>query len=188
MRVTLNPAIYKPSMKAASKYDADIKQMLGQFAISQKAKVPALSLMKGINPNNNAVFDTFNRVDDVARQINFVKSRESWDACLQEEIGEFRMARRDYERDKTPQNYDHMQEEMGDIFFTLASIAKDSGIDPKEAFKSTNRKFYNRINYMERLASADGLDLKTCTDDERRAMWNFAKRRLYDAQTLYYQA
>ncbi len=201
MKISFNPNVsYNISMKAASskrqennsKTEKTIKHLLEPFAENKKAKVPPLTLTVGINPNNNDVFDTFKKLDDVTRSIDFVKSQSSWDNCLLEEIEEFNVARGEYELDPTKQNYDHMEEEMGDIFYTAASIAKDSGIDPKEAFKSTNRKFYNRINIMERLCaltdSKTPNSLKDCKDYERRAFWNAAKRKLYDAQVLQYQS
>ncbi len=172
--------------------EKDLKRILEPFTTKKDAMVPALNLMKGINPNNNNVFDSFTKIDDVTRGINFVKSQEDWDACLLEEFEEFKVARKEYEADRTKQNFDHMEEEMGDIFYTAASIAKDSGIDPKEAFKATNRKFFNRINLMERLCTSPKSgtpdSLKDCKDYERRALWNAAKRKLYDAQTLQYNA
>ncbi len=171
------------------KPERDIATLLEPFSITKKAKIPADGYMKGINPNNNDVFDTFTRIDDVTRDINFVRTQQAWDECLMEEFEEFKIARKEYQEDKTAQNFDHMEEEMGDIFYTAASIAKDAGIDPKEAFKSTNRKFFNRINLMERMAVASEDtpdDLAECTNQQRRSFWNRAKRRLYDAQALLY--
>lgn len=192
MQINFNTYSSIPMRGTSSKTTSSIDKLLEPFTQSKDAKVPAKTLMKGINPNNNNVFDSFTKIDDVTRSINFVKSQEDWDACLLEEFEEFKVARREYEADKTQQNFDHMEEEMGDIFYTAASIAKDSGIDPKEAFKATNRKFFNRINLMERLCSSPSTPtpdtLKDCKDYERRALWNAAKRKLYDAQTLQYQA
>ena len=129
MRVSLNLHTNTPSMSGKkskqSNPDTDITTLLQPFSITKKAKVAPLNLMVGINPNNNNVFDTFTKIDDVTRQINFVKSQESWDECLMEEIEEFKIARREYQQNKTAQNYDHMEEEMGDIFYTAASISKD---------------------------------------------------------------
>ena len=170
----------KNSGQSQSTYKAD---SLEQFGINRKALVPSGELMRGISANNNNVFDTFTKIDDVTRSINFVKDSESWEQCLLEEIEEFKVARVEYELDKTPQNFDHMSEEMGDIFYTAASMAKNSGIDPLEAFKSTNRKFYNRINLMEKMSP---IPLQDCKDHERRALWNAAKRKLYDAQAKIY--
>ncbi len=174
------------------RYDKELASMLAPFAENKKAKVPSLYLMKGVNPNNNNVFDTFTKIDDVTRKINFVRSQQAWNDCLMEEIEEFNVARSEYETNKTEQNYDHMEEEMGDIFYTAASIAKDSGVDPLEAFKATNRKFYNRINIMERMCASRETrtpdTLEKCEDYQRRALWNAAKRKLYDAQAIHYQA
>lgn len=173
-----------------SAIDKEISNLLAQFNQNKKAKIPPLKLTKHINPNNNNVFDTFTKLDDVTRGINFVKSANAWNDCLLEEIEEFNVAKSEYEVSKSQQNYDHMEEEMGDIFYTAASIAKDSGIDPMEAFKSTNRKFYNRINLMERMAASPESKtpklLENCKDYQRRALWNAAKRKLYDAQALQY--
>lgn len=195
MNVNFNTAhTYTPSMQGrrskGSNINRDISSLLKPFAMNKKAKVTPYELMKGINPNNNDVFDTFTKIDDVTRTINFVKSQEAWDDCLMEEIEEFKVARSEWQDDPSPQNYDHMEEEMGDIFYTAASIAKEAGIDPKEAFKSTNRKFYNRINLMERMAASPKSDtpanLAECTNQQRRSFWNAAKRKLYDAQAYFY--
>ncbi len=195
MNLTVNPYITSYSFKAkqtngsgrysTASQEQELQRWLTPFAENKKAKVPSMSLTKGINPNNNDVFDTFTRLDDVTRNIGFTKDEEAWDECLLEEIEEFKVARREYQLNPTDHNFDHMEEEMGDIFYTAASIAKDTQIDPKEAFKATNRKFFNRINIMELLS---GGKLSECKSFEKRALWNAAKRKLYDAQSLQYRA
>ncbi len=195
MNITINSYITPHSFKAKNQYignrystaaqEQELQKWLTPFAENKKAKVPSISLTKGINPNNNDVFDTFAKLDDVTREIGFTKNEEAWDECLLEEIEEFKVARREYQLNPTAHNFDHMEEEMGDIFYTAASIAKDTDIDPKEAFKATNRKFFNRINIMELLS---GGRLADCKGFEKRALWNAAKRKLYDAQSLHYKA
>ena len=86
-------------------------ELLAPFSITKKAKVPPLEYMKGINPNNNDVFDTFTKIDDVTHKINFVKTQQAWDECLMEEFEEFKVARQEYQENMTTQNYDHMEEE-----------------------------------------------------------------------------
>lgn len=179
--------------KAKAKQDRrELANYMNVLGDSKNAAVQSLSLMRGIKPNQGNVFDTFTKIDDVTRQINFVRSKEEWDNCLSEEIEEFTLARLEYEQNPTVQNFDHMEEEMGDIFYTAASISKDSGINPEEAFRATNRKFYNRINIMEKMLklrpSGNAKNLKDCSDSERRALWNTAKRKIYDVQTTRYQA
>lgn len=187
-----NDAAQRTSKKnQPPKQEPDISSCLKGLTYSSKATIPPFNAMKGINPNSKNVFDTFSRIDDVTRSINFVKSQDAWNDCLMEEIQEFNVARAEYQMNPNKQNYEHMEEEMGDIFYTAASIAKDSGIDPEEAFKSTNRKFFNRINLMERILNDKNTSkpksLKDCRDYERRALWNAAKRKMYDAQAQQYQ-
>lgn len=199
MRVALNTYMISPVSMGLNKAEKakqrsnkrELASYIHPLETSKVATVPPLILMRGIRPNQGNVFDTFKKIDDVTRKINFVRSKEDWDNCLLEEMEEFTLARIEYEQNPTKQNYDHMEEEMGDIFYTAASISKDSGIDPEEAFRSTNRKFYNRINIMEKMlnlrASSDKKSLKDCSDSERRALWNTAKRKIYDTQTTRYQ-
>lgn len=200
MRITLNTYAMSPvsmglnkAERAKQKRDKkELSNYMYTLGTAKTATVPPLTLMRGIRPNQGNVFDTFKKIDDVTRQINFVRSKDDWDNCLLEEMEEFTLARIEYEQNPTKQNYDHMEEEMGDIFYTAASISKNSGIDPEEAFRSTNRKFFNRINIMEKMlnlrANNENKDLKSCSDSERRALWNTAKRKIYDVQATRYQA
>ena len=181
----------KSDQSSSVKQEKDLSVYLESLKKSKLATIPPLNAMRGINPNSKNVFDTFNKIDDVTRSIDFVRSQDAWDDCMLEEIQEFTVARREYQQNPNKQNYDHMEEEMGDIFYTAASIAKDSGINPEEAFRSTNRKFFNRINIMERILRGKKGDndasLKDCRDYERRALWNAAKRKIYDVQLQQYQ-
>ena len=63
-------------------------------------------------------------------------------------------------------------EEMGDLLFAAANIARKLGIDPETALAAANRKFEARFAAMEALAggSIDGLDL-----DAQEALWQQVK-------------
>ena len=194
MRINLNT--YTPNAAfSAKKYSIpksqNIRQFLEPFKTSKEAFVPSLTLTKGIPITQKNVFDTFDRLDEVTKQIDFVKTEKEWDECLLEELEEFKIARREYQKDSSPQNFEHM-EEMGDLLFATSRVAKTAGIDPENALRTTNRKFFNRLNLMERLAkmpnSSTPSSLKDCKPYERRALWNDAKRRLYDAQSQRFTA
>ena len=195
MRINLNT--YTPNAAfSAKKYSIpksqNIRQFLEPFKTSKEAFVPSLTLTKGIPITQKNVFDTFDRLDEVTKQIDFVKTEKEWDECLLEELEEFKIARREYQKDSSPQNFEHMEEEMGDLLFATSRVAKTAGIDPENALRTTNRKFFNRLNLMERLAkmpnSSTPSSLKDCKSYERRALWNDAKRRLYDAQSQRFTA
>lgn len=190
---TYSPVISFASKKQNPAYRGEnVRTLLEPFKTSKEAVIPPLTLTKGIPINQKNVYDTFDKLDEVTKKIDFVKSDDEWDECLLEELEEFKIARREYQKDSSLRNFEHMEEEMGDLLFSAARVAKCAGIDPETALRTTNRKFYNRLNLMERLAklpnSLTPSSLKDCKPYERRALWNDAKRRLYDAQSQRFVA
>lgn len=168
-----------------------ISEVLKPLESSKDAVLSPLRLTKGINPNNGNIFDVFNQVDDLTRKIDFTKGQDAWLTCLAEEVEEFAIARNEYYQDKTIANREHMEEEMGDIFYTAASIANEADIDAEDAFRASTRKNLNRLNLMERFCLTNSNmpdNLKDCTDDQRRALWNAAKQRMYGAQAKRFVA
>lgn len=168
-----------------------ISEVLKPLESNKNAVIAPFRLTKGINPNSGDIFETFKKVDDITRKINFTKGQDAWITCLLEEVEEFAIARNEYYQDKTIANREHMEEEMGDIFYTAASIAKDADINAEDAFRASTRKNLNRLNLMERFCLTNSNmpdDLKECTDDQRRALWNAAKQRMYGAQAKRYSA
>lgn len=187
MQITFNTNSYSNVAMGNSKRtkkQPTISELLKPLETDPKAVIPSLKLMKGINPNSPDVFASFTKIDDATREIGFTLDKDAWTNCLKAELQEFISARQEYEQEQTPFNKEHMIEEMGDILFTAASIAKDSGIDAKEAFQTTNRKFYNRMSLMERLCKADDKDLATSTKAEKRGWWETAKKKLYMADSI----
>ena len=192
MQITFNPKSYNLVFMGQQKkfqQRESIKDLLTPLETDPEASIKPLRLMRGINPNSSDVFDTFAKIDRVTRTINFTKDHDAWVTCLGEELEEFNDARNKYLEDKTTAKKEHMIEEMGDLFYTLSSMATESGINPQEAFKMTNRKFYNRISLMERFCLTDKNkpdSLAECTDVQRRGLWNGAKRTLYDITAVRY--
>jgi ATP diphosphatase len=66
---------------------------------------------------------------------------------LDEELGELRRAAEE------PGNRQRMEEEMGDVLFTLANLARHLGLDAEAAAKLANRKFARRFRRMEPVES-----------------------------------
>jgi len=67
-------------------------------------------------------------------------------------------------------------QEYGDLFFTLANIARREGVDPEAALREANRKFYKRFAYMEELCRQRGQTFNELSFDEQNALWEEAKR------------
>src|ERR1700694_1495445 len=79
---------------------------------------------------------------------------------------------RELEEASTP---DHQFEEMGDVLFIVARIARQLHIDAEEALRHANRKFKRRFQSMENIARAGGRDLASYNGPEWRALWKRAK-------------
>ncbi|MDA8168267.1 MAG: nucleoside triphosphate pyrophosphohydrolase, partial [Nitrospiraceae bacterium] len=62
---------------------------------------------------------------------------------LEEEVGEFRDAVKS-------ENRDEMEEELGDILFSIVNTARLMGLNPEEALRKTTSKFAGRFRYIEK--------------------------------------
>ena len=84
---------------------------------------------------------------------------------LSEEIGEFARATGAVER----------LDEFGDILFVLVNIADHLGVDAEQALRGANAKFRRRFREVERLAQAEGADLRALDLPGLDALWDRAK-------------
>lgn len=66
-----------------------------------------------------------------------------------------------------------LQDEFGDILFSLIQLARRQGFDAEEALQSTNRRFIRRFEQME---SHSPKKLEELSAAEWRALWDEAKR------------
>jgi tetrapyrrole methylase family protein/MazG family protein len=69
----------------------------------------------------------------------------------------------------------HMHEEIGDLLFTVANLARKLNINPEEALQSTNRKFTARFESMEAEARGAGKNIDAYTLEELDVLWEKAK-------------
>lgn len=69
-----------------------------------------------------------------------------------------------------------MEEELGDLFFSLINYARFLQLDAENALERTNKKFIDRFTQMESKAMAEGKDLANMSLAEMDAIWNSIKR------------
>ncbi|GHO52998.1 nucleoside triphosphate pyrophosphohydrolase [Ktedonobacter robiniae] len=86
-------------------------------------------------------------------------------AKLEEELQELRQAT----------SKEEQQEEMGDLLFLVAKLARWYKVDAEEALRAANRKFRQRFQAMESFARQEQRELTTYTTPEWIALWNRAK-------------
>lgn len=88
---------------------------------------------------------------------------------LQEELDELKVELRSG-------NKDRITDEMGDVLFSWANLARVHEIDPEDGVRQTNAKFERRFRRIEALLAERGKSPKDSNLDEMEALWQQAKR------------
>jgi ATP diphosphatase len=71
--------------------------------------------------------------------------------------------------------HDRLEDDIGDLLFVAANLARHAKVDPGTAMRRANAKFERRFRAMERLAALDGTDLAALDLDQQDAYWDRAK-------------
>jgi len=74
-----------------------------------------------------------------------------------------------------PSARDKLEDEIGDLLFVCANLARHAKVDPGSALRRANRKFERRFRAMETLAAADGIELATLSLEAQDRYWDRAK-------------
>ncbi|MEG6509690.1 nucleoside triphosphate pyrophosphohydrolase [Methyloligella sp. 2.7D] len=87
----------------------------------------------------------------------------------EEEIGELKEAASSGDRA-------HIEEELGDLLFVMANLARHLKVDPEAALRGANRKFIRRFTFIEDALKTDGKRAEEVSLEEMDALWDAAKR------------
>lgn len=74
-------------------------------------------------------------------------------------------------------NAEAVAEEIGDLLFVVANLARHHNVDPEDALRWANRKFEKRFHYIERRLREDGRSPADSDLKEMDALWNDAKNQ-----------
>ena len=88
---------------------------------------------------------------------------------LQEELEELKEEVQDA-------NVDKIENEFGDVLFSMVNYARFLGVNPENALERTNKKFTTRFQYLEEKAKEQGKSLKEMTLSEMDVFWEEAKQ------------
>ena len=70
---------------------------------------------------------------------------------------------------------DRLEDEMGDLLFVYANLARHMKIDPEKALRRANTKFRRRFGRIEEKLAAQGRKPEDSTLEEMDALWDEAK-------------
>ncbi len=75
-------------------------------------------------------------------------------------------------------NSQSMQDEMGDLLFSIINYSRHTGIDIEKGLKDTSRKFISRFKLMEEAVGASRLDFKKLSLEEKEKLWEKSKKQI----------
>ena len=74
-----------------------------------------------------------------------------------------------------------IEDELGDVMFTLVNLARHLKIDAETVCRKSNQKFESRFRIMESQALVDNVELSSLEEQVLDARWEMAKRKLMSA-------
>jgi uncharacterized protein YabN with tetrapyrrole methylase and pyrophosphatase domain len=111
------------------------------------------------------------RIQEKAKQVGFEwDNKEDVWKKVEEEIGELKEA-------IELQSQDKIDEEFGDVLFSLVNYARFLQVDAEGVLERTNKKFIYRFQQMETIAAEQGKKLSDLTLTEMDAIWNEVKKK-----------
>ena len=145
--------------------EEDVKRNWEKLKIKEGKK----SVLSGVPKSLPATVKAM-RLQEKAKQVGFEwESKEQvWDKVEEEKEELFAAI--------ASGNQNDMEDELGDVFFSLINFARFLQIDAENALERTNKKFIARFNKMEASASQTGKALDNMSLEEMDALWNIAKR------------
>jgi XTP/dITP diphosphohydrolase len=110
------------------------------------------------------------RLQEKSKTVGFEWDNTSqvWDK-VKEELNELEIAVEKGSKDE-------MEDELGDVFFSLVNFARFLQVDAENALERTNKKFIERFTGMEKAAAAENKLLHDLSLDEMDALWNKMKK------------
>lgn len=95
-------------------------------------------------------------------------------AKLLEEVEEVRV---EFERGEPADNRARLEDEIGDVLFVCANLARHARVDVGSALRKANMKFERRFRAMEQLAGERGTALPALELAQQEALWDLAKQQ-----------
>ena len=145
----------------------DVKQVKENWE-KLKLKEGKKSVLEGVPKSLPAIVKAY-RIQEKVRGIGFdwQNKNQVWDK-FQEEIEEFQIEEEKNDTEK-------MEEEFGDVLFSLVNYSRFVNVNPEDALEKTNKKFIRRFQFMEQKIKEDGLDLSKLSFEQMNTFWDMAK-------------
>ena len=147
--------------------EEDVKQNWEKI----KLKEGKISVLGGVPKSLPSMVKAM-RLQEKSKTVGFEWDNTSqvWDK-VKEEL-------RELEEAVVTGSKDKMEDELGDVFFSLVNFARFLQLDAENALERTNKKFIKRFTGMESAAAAENKLLHNMSLQEMDALWNKIKKEL----------
>lgn len=147
---------------------AETEEQVKQNWEKLKLKEGKKSVLSGVPVSLPALVKAM-RLQEKAKQTGFEwdNTEQVWDK-VKEEVNELETAVKSG-------NINDMEDEFGDVMFSLVNYSRFLNIDAENALERTNKKFQRRFQAMETLALEQGRTLNDMTLTEMDTLWNKVK-------------
>lgn len=146
--------------------DEDVKKNWEQIKLEEGKK----SVLSGVPQSLPAVVKA-TRIQEKAKQVGFEwENKEDVWKKVEEEIEELHEA-------VAKNNTEHIEEEFGDVMFSLINYARFLKIDAEGVLEKANKKFISRFTSMEEEASRQEKSLSDMSLEDMDELWNEIKRK-----------
>ena len=158
-----HPHIYG-NVKAET--DEDVKKNWEQIKLAEGKK----SVLSGVPKSLPAMVKAM-RIQEKAKQVGFewANKEQVWEK-VEEEKNELLEA-------VESANNEHIEEEAGDLFFSVINYVRFLKVDAENALELTNKKFIKRFTLMEEIVLKKGMNLSEMTLAEMDAIWDEIKKQ-----------
>jgi MazG family protein len=171
--IARHPHIYPPDGAPAVVVadDEDVKRNWEKLKMKEGKTSVLSGVPKGLPSMVKAI-----RIQEKAKQVGFEwENKEQVFHKIEEEIRELKEVIQTNEMDK-------IEDELGDVFFSLVNYARFLQIDADNALERTNQKFIRRFTQMEQEAMGEGKQLVQMSLEEMDDIWNRIKQKNREVQ------
>jgi len=168
--VRRHPHVFGEKGERGSGGAADAEEALGRWEDikAREKEVKSASLLHDV-PRALPALKRAAKLSARAARVGFDwPSVEQVLAKLEEELQELQRAR-------GAANAEGIAEEVGDLLFVVANLARHLGVDPEQALEAANHKFVTRFRQVEERLSAKGRSLEEASLEEMEALWSEVK-------------
>ena len=80
-----------------------------------------------------------------------------------------------------------MQEELGDLLFSMAQLCRHLNMDPEETLRMANKKFIKRFHIVEDLAREQKINMKETEQSVLEEFWQQAKEKVEKVRRTFWK-